>query len=187
MPEHSPTGPPSLGAAPAVGPAAPDGAALCPPPWQASTPSLAERVTPTTDAALLEAGCFSSSGPVPPGSPEASLVTTEVPSLCVPDSDGTGSVDCGRRRGKRRPSPVLTERMLRSRPPIINPVFPEAGLTVYTIGKGFKLSERQDLEEKIGSLHANPKVLALCSSISEAAERYLHLVNTSATGWGYVA
>jgi len=187
MPEHSPAGPPSLGAAPAVGLAAPAGAALCPPPWQASTPSSAARVAPTTDAALLEAGCFSSSGPAPPGSPEASLVTTEVSSLCVPDSDGTGSVDRGRRRGKRRSSPVLTTRMLRSRPPIITPVLPNVGLTVYTIGKGFKLSERQDLEEKIGSLHANPEVLALCSSISEAAERYLHLVHTSAAGWGYVA
>jgi len=54
------------------------------------------------------------------------------------------------------------------------------------VGKGFRLRESQDLEEKIESLHANPDVHALCSSILTAAEQYLHLSHSTATGWGYV-
>ena len=89
--------------------------------------------------------------------------------------------------GERREASARHASVLRS-PAQIAPVLPpDPGLIVYTVGKGFRAEEFDDLNEKVASLHASPDVRTRCRSITVAAERFLEIVYTAKTGWGYVA
>ena len=60
-------------------------------------------------------------------------------------------------------------------------------ILVYTVGRGFRTDEEQDLAERVASLHSDPDIRTLCHSILDSANSYLTLINSPTTGRGYAA
>ena len=92
----------------------------------------------------------------------------------------------------RRGPPEPHTRVTRSRraatppPPVLQPEAPRQ-VELYTVGKGFKKKEREDLEERLASLHRDAEVVQLCQSIFAAAEQHLGLARSAAMGLGWEA
>ena len=60
-------------------------------------------------------------------------------------------------------------------------------ILIYTVGRGFRTDEEQDLAERAAALHSDPDIRTLCQSILDSANSYLTLVNSPTTGRGYAA
>lgn len=104
-----------------------------------------------------------------------------VPSSRPPCDERCSDLEPPTRRLRPRPFPRT------SSAPLAEPSSHSHDLVVYTIGKGFRPTQVQDLEERLASLHQNPAIRDLCTNISAAADLFLTLAHTASKGWGYVA